>query len=120
MTNLIVAACLVLEAGGEGVNGDGMRAVHEVIHNRSVARHITEERVCLQPWQFSAFNGITASQAIAKASKHPQWQFALSLSAEPPKTCLTHHAQFYCTTNIFPKWAVGSPVAVIKRHKFFK
>ena len=119
MTNLIVAAALILEAGGEGK--PGMRAVREVIATRAVQSRSCESSVVTKRLQFSAFNGISTNAAIAKASRHPKWNLALEMSAQPARTSHAKGANHYCTLDTFPKWAKGrTPVAVVKNHKFFK
>jgi porphobilinogen deaminase len=65
----IIAATLIFEAGGER-DTHAMHAVNEVIHNRSVSRHISSDRVCLQRLQFSCWNDISVDAGIAKAKKH--------------------------------------------------
>ena len=54
----IVAATLILEAGGEYAYGS-MQAVHEVILNRAVKRRLTPKQVCLQRKQFSCWNSVS-------------------------------------------------------------
>lgn len=114
---LITAACLILEAGGEGTKG--MESVLEVVHTRAQA--LTLGAVVLQRKQFSAFNGISWQEAVARARRHARWDEALKLASEPVKTDWTRGADHYCTTRISPYWAKGrTPVAVIGNHKFYR
>jgi spore germination cell wall hydrolase CwlJ-like protein len=80
-----VAACLVLEAASQGV--EGMRGVMAVIRNR--ARGLPElfALVVLQRRQFSAFNRLTAghellAQTIQRARRDRMWERALALVEE--------------------------------------
>jgi hypothetical protein len=118
-TNLVAAAMLIAEAGGEG--RIGMEAVWEVAWQRSVERRQTIEAVCLARYQFSCFNGVTAAQVIATARRHPRWSMALEIVAAPPRTKHTQGANHYCTLKTFPYWAKGrTPSAVIRNHKFYR
>ena len=62
----IVAATLILEAGGEYATGS-MEAVNEVIRNRAAKRKLTTKQVCLQRKQFSCWNSGRIDQLLAKA-----------------------------------------------------
>ena len=116
---LIVAACLILEAGGEGERG--MELVREVICTRASERRMNEARVCLQRLQFSCFNGIDWHTAVEKAAKHPRWNLAVKLAGSKPLTDHTKRANHYCTVNISPSWAKGrTPVLVHRNHKFYR
>ena len=53
----VVALTLYLEARGEGANG--MYAVACVIKQRSVERGLSYDQVCLEPKQFTVWNGKT-------------------------------------------------------------
>ena len=63
----IVAATLILEAGGEA-DSRAMAAVREVIANR--AKNKTELAVCLAPKQFSCWNKIPVERGIEIAKRH--------------------------------------------------
>lgn len=114
----LVAAVIILEAGGEGQRG--MQAVAEVIHTRSRERRTTKREVVTQPFQFSCLNSRTPAQAVARARAHPQWSTALRLALLKSAT-LTRGANHYCTRTVKPSWAAGQrPVAIIGGHVFFK
>ena len=74
----IVAATLILEAGGEYAEG-AMQAVHEVILNRAVKRRLTAKQVCLQRKQFSCWNSGKIAALLAKSKRHPRWHEALAI-----------------------------------------
>lgn len=123
MTNiLIVAACLIAEAGGEGTRG--MQAVREVIATRARERRQTEATACLARKQFSCFNGVPWTTVVERASRHPRWNEAVKLAGEPPATWHAKGANHY----IAPKtigarqgwWTGKKPVAVVGNHTFYK
>lgn len=118
MTNIALAVCLVLEAGGEGRKG--MEAVREVVAVRAAEARTTETQVVLKRKAFSCFNGISFEEAKSKAVKHPAWGTAQLLSSKPPETDWTKKANHYCTLKTEPYWATKPPVAVVGNHKFFK
>jgi spore germination cell wall hydrolase CwlJ-like protein len=115
-----VAACIILEAGGEGKIG--MEAVNEVIQNRAAAQHKSPYEIVTAPKQFSCFNaGIDA--AVAKAKAHPYWKEAVEI-AKSPITNHTHGARFYHALKSNPSWAPkllkhGAKVIIIGHHKFY-
>ena len=74
----IVAATLILEAGGEYATGS-MEAVNEVIRNRAVKRKLTTRQVCLQRKQFSCWNSGKIDQLLAKAKRHPRFSEAMAI-----------------------------------------
>ena len=112
----VVAATLVMEAGGEG--RQGMEAVREVISNRAKGK--TEMSVCLAPKQFSCWNGISVQAGIKKAKRHPNWNVALQIAKAAPTTH-TRRATHYHTTKVSPSWAkkLGQTVK-IKNHVFYR
>ena len=112
----VVAATLVMEAGGEG--RQGMEAVREVIANR--AKNKSEIIVCLAPKQFSCWNGIAVGTGIDKARKHPRWELALKIAKAAP-TNHTKGSTHYHTTKVSPSWAkkLGQTVK-IKNHVFYR
>jgi len=117
----IVAAVLIAEAGGEGVQG--MEAVYEIINNRSVRGKKSYEDVVTQPAQFSCLNGVTTDDLIAKSKQHPRWEQALQMVKSPPTTRYANGATHYYANWIkkTPKWAVGkTPVATLGKHLFFR
>ena len=112
----VVAATLIMEAGGEG--RQGMEAVREVISNRAKGK--TEMSVCLAPKQFSCWNGISVQAGIKKAKRHPNWNVALQIAKAAP-TNHTRRATHYHTTKVSPSWAkkLGQTVK-IKNHVFYR
>lgn len=112
----VIAATLILEAGGES-DPRAMSAVREVIRNR--ASNKTEISVCLAPKQFSCWNGKTTAEGIAKAKKHPKWPQALALVNE--KTNYTSGATHYHTLKVSPSWKNKlAKTATIGNHIFYK
>lgn len=115
----IVAATLILEAGGEYAPGD-MEAVHEVIVNRSVKRSLTVAQVCLQRSQFSCWNSGQIEAKIAKAKRHPRWSEAVRI-VNGPATNYSRGADHYHADYVTPYWAETMTVtARIGRHIFYK
>lgn len=122
--NEIVAATIILEAGGEYAPG-AMEAVNEVINTRSLKRNLTKTEVCLQLFQFSCWNGresLTARIAtIHKAKKHPRWSLAMKIAKEPVTNYTLgadhYHADYIKT----PYWAKSMSVTTkIGKHIFYK
>jgi spore germination cell wall hydrolase CwlJ-like protein len=112
----VVAATLIMEAGGEG--RQGMEAVREVIANR--AKNKSEIIVCLAPKQFSCWNGIAVGTGIDKARKHPRWELALKIAKAAP-TNHTKGSTHYHTTKVSPSWAKKLAQTVkIKNHIFYR
>jgi len=116
----IVAATLILEAGGEYADGS-MESVNEVIVNRSLKRNIPETQVCLQKYQFSCWNDKTIQEGILKAMKHPRWNTALDI-VKRQTTNLTKGADHYHADYIKnPYWAKSMIKTVkIGRHIFYR
>lgn len=115
----IVAATLILEAGGEYSAGS-MEAVNEVIRNRSVKRSLTVAQVCLQRLQFSCWNSGQIDQKITKAKRHPRWSEALAI-VTGPATNYTGGADHYHADYVAPYWAESMTETVrIGRHIFYR
>jgi spore germination cell wall hydrolase CwlJ-like protein len=115
----IVTATIVLEAGGEYSEG-AMHAVHEVIVNRSAKRQLTLAEVCLQPFQFSCWNGAEVADQIIKAKRHPRWREAFAITLQPV-TRYTGGADHYHADYCNPYWNKYMKVtAKIGRHIFYK
>ena len=116
----IVAATLIAEAGGEK-DSRAMHAVAEVIYNRSISRKISPAQVCLQPKQFSCWNGKDVEGGIEKAKKHKKWANALQIAQNLGSTNYTKNAQFYHTTKVNPSWNKKMLATVtIENHIFYK
>ena len=112
----IVAATLILEAGGEA-DPRAMAAVREVIANR--AKNKTELAVILAPKQFSCWNGKNVEDGIAKAKRHPKWSQALALVNQ--KTNYTNGATHDHAEKVSPSWAKKLARTVqIEHHIFYK
>lgn len=115
----IVAATLILEAGGEYAYGS-MQAVHEVILNRAVKRRLTAKQVCLQRKQFSCWNSGKIAALLAKAKRHPRWHEALAIVHSAP-TNYTGGADHYHADYCDPYWASSmQKTCKIGRHIFYK
>jgi len=116
----IVAATLILEAGGEK-DFRAMSAVAEVIYNRSISRKLSPAQICLQRKQFSCWNGKDVEGGIEKAKKHKKWSNALQIAQNLGSTNYTKNAQFYHTIQINPSWNKKMLATVtIQNHKFYK
>lgn len=121
----LVAAVLVLEAGGEPNAREAMAAVWETIWNRCHRRqwHSQPYKVVAQPLQFSCLNGISHAGAIARAQRHPQWRVAYGLVSAPPTSQHARGADHYhaATMRRLPYWARGrQPVARFGGHTFYR
>jgi spore germination cell wall hydrolase CwlJ-like protein len=116
----IVAATLILEAGGEYHEG-AMEAVNEIIVNRAAKRNLSEAMVCLQKYQFSCWNDKDAQAGISKAMKHPRWGEALRI-VKSPTTNYTKGADHYHADYIKnPYWTKSMTVTTkIGLHIFYK
>ena len=115
----IVVATLILEAGGEYVEG-AMEAVHEVILNRSAIRQMTPAEVCLQPHQFASWSVEDQLAQLNKAKSHPRWGEAFIITLYP-QTNYTSGADHFHADYIDPSWNKHMKVtAKIGRHIFYK
>lgn len=112
----VLAATLVLEAGGEGKTG--MLAVLSVIYNRADYRNLSPQEACLQKKQFSCFNsGI--EEGIERAKKRNTWPLAYSLAGNFQGD-IVKGADFYCTLNVNPSWTKKFRyVMTIGHHRFY-
>jgi N-acetylmuramoyl-L-alanine amidase len=116
----IVAATLILEAGGES-DYRAMLAVNEVIHNRAKKRKLSIDAVCLQRLQFSCWNGIDVSAGIAKAKKHSKWSTALRIASSKSITNHTLGSDHYHTHRVNPSWNKRlTKTVIIQNHIFYK
>lgn len=120
----VIAAVLVLEAGGEG--RIGMEAVAESIWNRADRPRWwgrTPYDVAVKPWQYSCLNGISGEQAITKAQRHAQWPTAQSIVNRFNSGNRTNHSKgathYYAPKKANPSWKDKLPLtAVIGNHRF--
>ena len=114
----IIAATLILEAGGEYAKGS-MEAVNEVICTRAWKRKLTRRQVCLQRLQFSCWNSGNIDLLVAKARRHIRYAEALSI-VNSNITDYTRGADHYHADYCSPYWASSMTVTVkIGRHIFY-
>ena len=123
-----VAAVLMGEAWSEGTQG--MMAVAEVIHQRSVDKKKTPLQVVTvrrgPVHAFSCLNGTTLGALISRYSRKADYDKALQIAQavcqEPDKLPgLTHAANHFTRATEKPFWASGSqPIAIIGQHAFYK
>jgi spore germination cell wall hydrolase CwlJ-like protein len=123
-----VAAVLMGEAWSENVQG--MTAVGEVIHQRSVEKGRTPLQVVAahrgRIHAFSCVNGTSLDRLIRKFSQEPEYQEALQLAqmvCQTPEKLpgLTRSANHYTCATECPAWAKGvQPVVIIGRHAFYR
>lgn len=118
-----VAACLVLEAGGEPTGG--MEAVMSVIDNRSRHSPALYASVVLKPHQFSSMsNGMDYAIERAKDMRKHGTQFEramriVSLAASGSLPDATNGAMYFCIGR--PSWSYKMDlVAEIGHHKFWR
>ena len=120
----VVAATLVGEAGGEGI--EGMHAVLNVIMNRAKNDFSKAGAVCLKKKQFSMWNGKDRNAVITKAQKHPNWKQALLLIKDAQQggrlKDITSGATFYyAQKKVTPSWLPAmQKTVVIGNHTFCK
>ena len=118
----IVAATILAEARGEGHGG--MYAVAAVIAQRAFERKRTPKEICLQPYQFSCWNGKRLKD-LEHLLKVPQADYALALAKNIKLLSRDYvgFANHYHATWMKkkPYWAKGKkPVKVIGQHAFYK
>ena len=118
----IVAATILAEARGEGCGG--MYAVAAVIAQRAFERKRTPKEICLQPYQFSCWNGKTL-KSLEHLLKVPQADYAIALAKNIKLLSRDYvgFANHYHATWMKkkPYWAKGKkPVKVIGQHAFYK
>lgn len=121
----LVASVLILEAGGEGI--EGMQSVMNVIDNRSKRCPKNWQVIATQPHQFSCLS-ISNPIACAKGKGKVLWQKAMSIvdSAEQGRlTDITDGAtHYYAASGLSainePYWAKKMEYkTTIGNHKFF-
>jgi N-acetylmuramoyl-L-alanine amidase len=123
-----VAAVLMGEAWSEGAQG--MTAVAEVIHQRTVEKGQAPLQVISahrgKVHAFSCLNRTPLNQLIWKFCDEPDFQQALHIAQVTCQTPaqlpgLTRLADHYTCTTEHPYWARGyQPVAIIGRHAFYR
>jgi spore germination cell wall hydrolase CwlJ-like protein len=122
-TQNLVAATLILEAGGEK-DKDAMRAVHEVIVNRSKQKNRLQRQVILRRKQFSCWNGSYEDKLrrYRKASKHKKFKTAVSIAQNKDYNHqVTNGATHYHATYVSPYWKDSmNETVTIENHIFYK
>lgn len=119
----VVAAVLLAEARGEGV--EGMAAVAEVMRRRADAQGVTMLAVA-KPGAFSSLNGTTHAKLLRRFEGHPLFPTALRIARtaynEPHRLQnITRDATHFTHKDEKPYWAIGhAPVAVIGNHAFYR
>jgi len=119
----VVAAVLLAEARGEGV--EGMAAVAEVMRRRADAQGTTLLGVA-RPGAFSSLNGKTHEELLREFQRHRLFPQALEISRtaynQPHKLRnITRGATHFTHKAERPHWAVGhAPVVVIGNHAFYR
>jgi N-acetylmuramoyl-L-alanine amidase len=111
---------LIAEAGGEPDRIKAMQAVGNVIRNRSKARGLTVDEVCLQPWQFSCWNDKARLRAFIRKNR-AVYEDALTAWQLSGVEDVTGGADHYHTKGVNPRWNRGmKETVVIANHRFFK
>ena len=124
----IVAATLVLEAGNEGV--EGMKAVLNVIHNRSGDKLKKIVPTTVKYGQFSSLNSVTHkrnpdySPILRKAYRHRGFNKAIQLVRRLERGKLkdnTFGATHFHSTDIDPPYWTDSTdyLTTIGKHRFY-
>jgi len=118
--NEVIAATLILEAGGERAPG-AMEAVYEVIHNRAQNRNRSERDIVLQRLQFSCWNNVERRMSLLEhARRHRHWNDALNI-VKQPITNYTKGADHYHNTSVNPSWNQRlTKTTQIGNHIFYK
>ena len=133
----VIAACLVLEAGGEGKTG--MQAVMNVITNRAKGGskgfylQVVKEKQfsCINSARWGEFLNTQALNAniIGKAKKSPAWKVAVEIvdsAFSGSLSDVTGGATHYYSTKVYknghkPDWADAfQQTKVIGRHLFLR
>jgi spore germination cell wall hydrolase CwlJ-like protein len=116
----IIAATLILEAGGEYAEG-AMESVYEVICTRAWKRKLSRSEVCLQRLQFSCWNSGKIDLLVIKAQRHIRYAEALEIVNSSKITNYTADADHYHADYCSPYWASSLTRTVkIGRHIFYK
>lgn len=116
----IIAATLILEAGGEWADG-AMYAVKEVLVNRAEQRGTTPVHEALRKKQFSCWNNVAIADGVAKAKRHPRWYLAIHIARSRDRTNYSRGADHYHALSVSPYWAKSMQKTVdIGNHRFYK
>ena len=118
----VVADTIYLEARGEGEIG--MLAVATTIYNRAKNKNKTFEQICLQPKQYSCWNG---SKTLKITPKNDLDRKAYDLCIKIEESLLNGKFQplgdwthYYAYKVCNPSWAIGQKAVKIGNHKFLK
>jgi spore germination cell wall hydrolase CwlJ-like protein len=112
---------LLAEASGEGV--EGMLAVASVIKTRSKNRKISYSEVCLQPQQFSCWNGKSVSDLHKKWIDSQNVRIALMIAQNMNQidTAILGNADHYHAVYCNPYWKDNTKKIIqIGNHIFYK
>jgi spore germination cell wall hydrolase CwlJ-like protein len=113
----IIAATILGEARGEG--NAGMYAVAAVIKQRSIERHISPAKVCLQKLQFSCNNN--GLQLNLLKTKQSAYALELARNINKIDTNYIKGSNHYHTKSVKPYWSKNKkPLIVIGNHEFYK
>lgn len=116
----IVAATLILEAGGEYAPG-AMEAVYEVIRNRALRRNRSQREIVLARLQFSCWNNIERrTELFDHARRHPRWPEAYQIVTTYEGN-ITSGADHYHAIRVNPRWSEGMKLTKqVGNHLFYK
>ena len=107
----ILTYTLYAEARGEGRQGIVM--VAGVISNRAALKHLSQAQVCLEPKQFSCWNGVTRAPVKPNDAS---WRLCREIAKQKHKSRYTH---YFAHNQCFPKWAKRAKQAkVVGGHTF--
>jgi spore germination cell wall hydrolase CwlJ-like protein len=125
----IIALTLLMEARGEGIKG--MMMVAQVINNRAIERGMSLTQICLQPKQFSCWNGINNSNLIyelqspkySKLLLTKEGEIALGIAREmvigfKPFSSEKKYNHYH-NTSVSPKWAANKKGYTEGKHVFY-
>ena len=111
----ILAATLILEAGGEK-ESHAMQAIMNILQNRAKVHKSSLVKEALRKKQFSCWNSVTIDgkskeTLIEKAKKHPKWNNAIELAKLGIDDKLsdvisgsTHYHVFQGPRKVVPSW----------------
>lgn len=117
----VVAATLILEAGGEK-HPNAMLAVYEVIRNRANKSGQSMAVEVFKRKQFSCWNDVAKRQALfEKAQRHPKYELAYRIVDRDEKTNVTGGATHYHADYVSPYWlSTMTETTTIEKHIFYK
>jgi|TARA_R110000751_G_scaffold78356_2_gene158053 spore germination cell wall hydrolase CwlJ-like protein len=120
----VVALTILGEARGEGQ--EGMYGVACVISQRSLHwkrnwRKQTPRQVCLVDKQFECWNNGRIPNGDLLNTQEGKYALYLAMNITRVDRSYVNYADHYCHINKNNYWTKGhKPVAIIKKHKFFK